>query len=58
MLKVCLCATPRSLEGPFIDQGTKESFDLHLEGPGCILSMGASDCLVHIEHCTVTDSLP
>jgi hypothetical protein len=58
MLKVCLCATPRSLEGPFIDQRTKESFVLHLEGPGCILSTGASDYPVHTGHCTVIDSLP
>ena len=46
------------LGGPFIAQGTKELFDLHLEGLGCLLTAGAPDCLVHTGHSIVRDSLP
>jgi hypothetical protein len=35
------------LGGPFIAQGPKESFNLHLEGTDCLLSAGTPDCLVH-----------
>jgi hypothetical protein len=36
----------------------KELFDLHLEGPDCLLSAGAPDCLLHTRHSTVVDLLP
>jgi hypothetical protein len=32
--------------------------ELHLEGPGCLLSAGAPDCPVHTRHCIVADFFP
>jgi hypothetical protein len=43
MLKVCLCNSSVSLGGPFIALRDQGAFDLHLEGHGCLLSMGAPD---------------
>jgi hypothetical protein len=33
-------------------------FDIHLEGPGCLLSAGAPDCPMHNGHCTGGNFFP
>jgi hypothetical protein len=58
VLKVCLGTDPWRLGVLLYPQGTKESFDLHLEGLGCLLSAGAPDCPVHTRHCTVANFFP
>jgi hypothetical protein len=55
---VCLGTAPWRLGVFLYPQGTNESFDLHLEGLGCLLSAGAPDCPMHTGHCTVADFFP